>query len=63
LGLVIDRWDLATGQRTPWKRLSLPSSTTWRGFFTVVIAPEADAYAYSYLVQQASDLFVVKGLR
>jgi Tol biopolymer transport system component len=63
LGLVIDRWDLATGARTPWKRLSLASSATTLGFFSLAIAPEADAYAYSYLIQQASDLFVVKGLR
>ncbi|MEI6669873.1 MAG: protein kinase [Acidobacteriota bacterium] len=63
MSMVIDRWDLATGKRTLWKRLSLAPSAMTTGFFTVAIAPEADAYAYSYGIQQASDLFVVKGLR
>ncbi len=63
MSVIIDRWDLATGTRTPWKRLNLGSSVSSLGFFTITIAPEADAYAYSYGVQQASDLFVVKGIR
>jgi hypothetical protein len=61
--LLIDRWDVTTGKRTPWKRISLGTIVGAFGFQSVAIAPEADAYAYSYLLQQASDLFVVKGLR
>ncbi|MFI5181270.1 MAG: protein kinase [Thermoanaerobaculia bacterium] len=63
MGAAIDRWDLATGTRAPWKRLGLGSSAGALGLMNVAIAPEADAYAYSYGIQQASDLFVVKGLR
>jgi hypothetical protein len=61
--VAVDRWELATGTRTPWKRFDLPSSPTVLGFTNLVIAPEADAWAYSYGIQQASDLFVVKGIR
>jgi serine/threonine protein kinase len=63
LALDIDRLDLDTGRRTPWKHLSLSAFAGASGFAGIVIAPEANAYAYSYYVQQASDLFVVTGIR
>ena len=61
-GYAIDRLDLSTHRRTPWKRLRLDAFARAMGP-GVVVAPEVDAYAYSYTQLQASDLFVVKGLR
>ena len=63
LDVDVDRVDLDSGRRTPWKRLSVSLFAGAGRLFNVAVAPEANAYAYSYSVQQATDLFVVTGLR
>jgi len=63
LDVDVDRFDLDSGRRTPWKHLSVSTFAGASRISDIAVAPEADAYAYSYPVQQASDLFVVTGLR
>ena len=63
LDVDVDRVELDSGRRTPWKHFSISGFAGAVRFSNIAIAPEADAYAYSYAVQQASDLFVVTGLR
>jgi hypothetical protein len=54
--------DLASGRRAPWRTLMPADSTGVIGIDAVAIAPEVDAYAYSYSRITTSDLYLVSGL-
>ena len=58
----IDRIDLETGERTPWREITPPDPTgmsSMRGFrFT----PDGKGYGYTYTVQ-LDDLYLLEGLR
>jgi serine/threonine protein kinase len=58
----IDRLDLATGQRIPWKTLQPEDPVGVFGVSDFRVTPDGQAYAYSYgrLLQ---DLYIVEGLR
>jgi hypothetical protein len=58
----IDRLDLATGRRTPWKTLKPEDGT---GVFVVSgfqVTPDGEAYAYAYQ-RYFHELYVAEGLR
>jgi serine/threonine protein kinase/WD40 repeat protein len=63
LPVKIERVDLATGRRTPWKELAPAGLLGVTGISYVAIAPKGDAYAYSYLQTLTSDLYVMDGWR
>ncbi len=58
----IERLELATGRRTPWKTLlpEDPAGVTMMNY--VLLTPDGQGYAYGY-GQFLLDLFVVGGLR
>jgi eukaryotic-like serine/threonine-protein kinase len=58
----LDRIDIASGQRTPWKTLRPPDMTGAGHIWTTLLTPDGKGYAYTHgLFLQ--DLFVVEGLR
>jgi hypothetical protein len=59
----IDLLDLATGERTPWRRLQVPDSTgvTWIEPLQM-FRRTTDAYAYGY-TRNLQDLYLLEGLR
>ncbi len=61
-GAKIDRLDLATGRRDPWKEI-LPADATgvWR-ISSIFVAPDGSFYAYAYS-RVLSNLFLVEGLK
>ena len=60
--LVLDRFDLLTGQKQPWKSL-VPADRAGVYFVGLYdITPDAKWYAYSY-VRDLSDLYMVEGLK
>jgi hypothetical protein len=62
LPVPVDHIDLATGRRTPWRRLQ-PSDPAGVVFVSAVrVAADGGAYAYSYR-RIMSDLVLVTGLR
>ncbi len=61
--MVIDRLELATGRREPWKKLSPQDSTGVRGVSNVVMAPDGESYAYQYYRVVTDDLYVVEGVK
>ncbi len=60
---VIDRLELATGRREPWKKIAPQDSTGVRGVANVVMAPDGESYAYQYYRIIADDLYVVEGAK
>ncbi|HEX9162821.1 MAG TPA: protein kinase [Thermoanaerobaculia bacterium] len=58
---VIDRIDLATGERKAWQELKPPDPAGVMNIQPVVIAANLESYAYSYR-RFLSELHVVKGL-
>jgi DNA-binding winged helix-turn-helix (wHTH) protein len=62
LPLYLDRLDLATGRRTPFRTLNPAERSGVLRYNSVVATPDGRHVAYSY-ARQASDLYVVKGLR
>ena len=58
----VSRLDLATGERTLWRELMPPDPTGISSISPVVIAPDADSYAYTY-GRFLSTLYVVSGAR
>jgi hypothetical protein len=59
----VDRVEIATGRRTPWKKL-MPEDTSGLYWISQVsIAPDGQSYAYSYTAAVASALYVVEGLK
>lgn len=61
----IDRVDLQTSQRTPWKELFIPDPAgvmhAGPEYPLVLVTPDGETYAYNYL-RVLSNLFVVDGL-
>jgi hypothetical protein len=58
----IDRLDLATGQRIPWKTLKPEDPAGVWLVFNLEVTPDGQAYAYSY-GRFLQDLYVVEGIR
>jgi hypothetical protein len=58
----IERLDLASGVRTPWKTLLPEDSAGVTGIESLVLTPDGQGYAYGY-GRYLQDLFVVGGLR
>jgi serine/threonine protein kinase/Tol biopolymer transport system component len=58
----IERLDIATGGRTLWRELRPGDSAGVVFVGGVVVAPEAECYAYTYL-RSRSDLYLVEGIR
>jgi eukaryotic-like serine/threonine-protein kinase len=60
--VAIDRLEIATGKRTPWRELQ-PSDTAGVGHIgDVLITPDGGSYAYN-CQRSLSDLYVAEGLR
>ena len=59
----IDRLDLATGRREPWKQLMPEDPTGVTNIDPVVFARDGQSYAYSYVRILVSDLYVVEGVK
>jgi len=58
----IDKLDLRTGRREPFKTLTPPDVTAFAGLYVGRIAPDGKAYVYSYR-QFPCILYVIEGLR
>jgi hypothetical protein len=59
----VDRLELATGKREPWKRLMPEDPAGVTQIDPVILADEGRSYAYSYLRILVSDLYVVDGVK
>jgi tRNA A-37 threonylcarbamoyl transferase component Bud32 len=58
----LDRIEVASGRRTPWKTLRPPDMTGAGHIWTTLLTPDGEGYAYTHgLFLQ--DLFLVEGLR
>jgi eukaryotic-like serine/threonine-protein kinase len=57
----IDRLEISTGRREPWKEYILPDPAGIDDFRAGAITPDGKAFAFTY-VQELSDLYVVDGL-
>jgi dipeptidyl aminopeptidase/acylaminoacyl peptidase len=62
LPVRVERLDLRTGRKQPWKELRPPDSTGVIGIGDVLLAPDGGVYFYGY-VRILSKLFIVEGLR
>jgi serine/threonine protein kinase/Tol biopolymer transport system component len=62
LPVRIDRLDLASGHREPWKEIGLADPTGAWGLEWLRLTPDGKSYAYSF-VRTLSRLYVVDGLR
>jgi hypothetical protein len=62
LSADVDRVDVATGARTPWKSLLPSDAAGVTGVRSVVVLDDGHSYAYSY-ERRISQLFVVSGLK
>jgi hypothetical protein len=59
---LVQRLDLASGEKTPWRELEPPDPVGINAVVDVVGTPDGRAYAYTYY-RRLSELFVVDGLR
>jgi len=59
---TVDRVDIATGKRTPWKTLAPADLAGVHGVTVVRMTPDAGLCLYSYL-RTFSDLYLVQGLK
>jgi eukaryotic-like serine/threonine-protein kinase len=59
---TVERVDLATGKRTPWKTLAPADLAGVHGVTVVRMTPDARVCLYSYL-RTFSDLYLVRGLK
>ena len=57
----VDRLNLATGQRQPWKTLMPPDAAGVTDVGPILVTPDASAYVYEY-GRTLSDLYLVKGI-
>jgi hypothetical protein len=57
----VERLNLATGQRQPWKTLMPPDVAGVTDVGPILITPDASAYVYEY-GRTLSDLYLVKGI-
>lgn len=62
LPVRIDRLDLASGRREPWKEISLADPTGVWGLQWLRLTPDGKSYAYAFQ-RTLSRLYVVDGLR
>ena len=58
---TVDRIDVATGRRTPWKTIQPADPVGVDGIFRILITPDGSTYCHDYL-RILSELFVVEGL-
>jgi Tol biopolymer transport system component len=59
----IDRIDVATGRREPWKTLAPSDGSGTFGISGIAMTPDAASYVYTAERALAGDLFVIEGLR
>jgi dipeptidyl aminopeptidase/acylaminoacyl peptidase len=59
---TITRFEIASGHRSLWKQVPLPSARTGVKAEAVVITPDGQSYAYTYS-NHSSDLYLVQGLK
>ena len=57
------RREISTGKTTPWLEFQPADTTGVIGVVGAIITPDGRSYAYNYTRVEASDLFVVDGLR
>jgi Tol biopolymer transport system component len=62
LPVKIDRLDIATGRRQPWKELAPADLAGVTGVTNIVLTPDGRSYAYTY-VTRLSNLYLVEGLK
>lgn len=62
LPCTVFRLDIATGQRSPWRKLVPPDPAGLATIPTVRLTPDGMVYAYTYL-HILSDLYVISGLK
>jgi hypothetical protein len=60
--VAIERLDVATGRREPWKTLAPSDPVGIERLNTVVISPDGRGYCYSY-ARRHHELYVVEGLK
>jgi hypothetical protein len=58
----VDRIEIASGRRTPWKTLRPPDMTGAGHVWTILLTPDGEGYAYTHGLF-LEDLFLVEGLR
>jgi len=58
----LDRFDIATGRRIPWRVLQPDDPAGFVGVLGIAVTPEGAAYAYRYL-RFLQNLYVVEGVR
>jgi WD40 repeat protein len=61
IGMTVDRVELGTGRRVPWRTFSLPDPAG-AGVWSIVLTPDGQSYAYSY-GRILDDLYLVDGMR
>jgi DNA-binding winged helix-turn-helix (wHTH) protein len=59
---IIERFEIATGRRSVWKQVMLPSARSGIRSEGVVITPDGQSYAYTYS-NHSSELYLVQGLK
>jgi dipeptidyl aminopeptidase/acylaminoacyl peptidase len=59
---VVERLELATGARTPWKRVGPPDPAGVVNVNGLFVSRDGRAYVYSYM-RMLSDLYLVQGLK
>jgi hypothetical protein len=59
---VVDRIDLSTGRREPWKTIQPADPVGVDNIFRILVTPDGQAYCHDY-VRFHSELFVVEGLK
>ena len=60
--ITIDRFEIASGRRSLWKRVSLPPETRPVKYEGLVITPDGQSYAYTY-GNHALELYLVRHLK
>ena len=58
----VERLDLATGRRTPWKQLAPADPAGVGSLSSILIAPDGKSYVYSYS-RLTEDLYLAEGLK
>ena len=59
----MDKLDLTTGRRRPWKQLMPADPAGVISIDRIVVSRDGGSYAYSYQRITSSDLYVVDGLQ
>jgi hypothetical protein len=57
----VERLNLSTGQRQPWKTLMPPDAAGVTDVGPILITPDSSAYVYEY-GRTLSDLYLVQGI-